>query len=449
MKTYISLLTTLCISIGSHAQQNANGTKYFDKYWDETTESNAMFYRHYEYKEGLYHVADYYMSDKLQMVGTFKNLEKSINHGQFIYYYPDGSKQEECTFLNDEYDGEVKEYFIGNNQISAVKHYKKGVKDGEWICYHKNGQISKKIMYAKGKPATISCYTTAGSDTSCGKNTENFASSWLSLKTDEIPFSRYRNRMRMGDVDTVRSYENLIRKGYTLKNKDIYIPTYHTIKKIADTTYIISYHDPSDSSVLIGNYWCLEPEVRDGKFMEYKNGELVREFNYVKNKQEGEDILYSKGAKRKLLENYVNGKLEGDSYEYYPDGSVKCLMAYINDKETKKNCFAKNGNDTICADDSKEPDFKGGKSEMYKFLRDNITYPQKAKDKSIEGKVYCTFEISETGNVENVYITKGLMPEIDMEVYRVVNKMPDWIPGQIDGKNVNVRFNLPVEFKLN
>ncbi len=59
------------------------------------------------------------------------------------------------------------------------------------------------------------------------------------------------------------------------------------------------------------------------------------------------------------------------------------------------------------------------------------------------------FVVNSDGKIENVKILRGLGYGLDEEVLRVVNKMPDWIPGKQNGKEVNVQFNLPVNFNLN
>jgi len=49
----------------------------------------------------------------------------------------------------------------------------------------------------------------------------------------------------------------------------------------------------------------------------------------------------------------------------------------------------------------------------------------------------------------NVSILRGIGAGLDEEALRVVRNSPDWIPGQQDGENVNVKMRLPIRFKLN
>jgi bla regulator protein BlaR1 len=88
--------------------------------------------------------------------------------------------------------------------------------------------------------------------------------------------------------------------------------------------------------------------------------------------------------------------------------------------------------------------------KLMEFIAENIEYPQEAKENDLEGMVVASFIVdSSFGNISDIKIIKSLGSGCDEEVIRVLKNMPPWIPGKQNGKNVNVRFNLPVKFKLN
>jgi periplasmic protein TonB len=95
------------------------------------------------------------------------------------------------------------------------------------------------------------------------------------------------------------------------------------------------------------------------------------------------------------------------------------------------------------------PEFPGGDKAMLKFVCDNLHYPVSARDKGIQGKIYVNFVISETGKVQNVKVIRGVHPLLDKEACRVVQSLPDWIPGRQDGKRVKVLFTIPINFAIN
>ena len=92
------------------------------------------------------------------------------------------------------------------------------------------------------------------------------------------------------------------------------------------------------------------------------------------------------------------------------------------------------------------PEFQGGEKALYSFLADNIKYPVQAMDSCISGTVYLKFIVNENGSVSDVVLLKGIGYGCDLEAIRVVNLMPDWIPGNQDGKNINIYYSLPIKF---
>ncbi|MBA4851303.1 energy transducer TonB [Emticicia sp. BO119] len=95
-----------------------------------------------------------------------------------------------------------------------------------------------------------------------------------------------------------------------------------------------------------------------------------------------------------------------------------------------------------------QPTFVGGASEMYKFLGKALKYPSQAQRNNVEGRVYMSFIVEKDGSITDVQIAKGVGFGLDEEATRVVKLMPKWIPGKQNGRNVRVKFTIPVTFKL-
>ncbi len=94
------------------------------------------------------------------------------------------------------------------------------------------------------------------------------------------------------------------------------------------------------------------------------------------------------------------------------------------------------------------PQFPGGDGELMKFLSGNIKYPVIAAENGIEGKVIIGFIVSKTGVISDVQVLRSLDPSCDKEAVRVVRLLPRWIPGKQNGVTVNVKYTLPVAFRL-
>ena len=95
------------------------------------------------------------------------------------------------------------------------------------------------------------------------------------------------------------------------------------------------------------------------------------------------------------------------------------------------------------------PEFIGGIEKLYEYLRNNINYPEQAKEFNIQGKVFIQFVVWKDGTIKDVKVVKGAHKLLDKEAVRVINKMPKWKPGRQRGKNVNARFTLPIKFRIN
>ncbi len=94
------------------------------------------------------------------------------------------------------------------------------------------------------------------------------------------------------------------------------------------------------------------------------------------------------------------------------------------------------------------PRFPGGMGELMKFLAKNIKYPESAKSRGIQGRVFLNFVIEADGSVSNVRVLRGIGGGCDEEAVRVIKKMPKWDPGVQKGERVKVSYNLPVKFTL-
>lgn len=95
------------------------------------------------------------------------------------------------------------------------------------------------------------------------------------------------------------------------------------------------------------------------------------------------------------------------------------------------------------------PEYPGGVNEMFKFIQSTVHYPINAQEKSLGGKVFLKFVVDSTGKIAEVNVIKSTgVEELDQEAVRVVRAMPKWKPGSQNGRNVNVFFNLPLNFSL-
>jgi len=106
------------------------------------------------------------------------------------------------------------------------------------------------------------------------------------------------------------------------------------------------------------------------------------------------------------------------------------------------------GNQKIYNVVEKMPVYPGGDQSMLQYINSNLRYPVDAQEKGIQGKVIIRFVVNESGKVENAEVIRTLYPSLDAEGIRVVKSLPDFIPGEQNGKKVAVWYTMPITFKL-
>jgi TonB family protein len=94
------------------------------------------------------------------------------------------------------------------------------------------------------------------------------------------------------------------------------------------------------------------------------------------------------------------------------------------------------------------PEFPGGMQKLLEFLSQNIRYPKEAMEKDIQGRVIVTFVVKKDGSISDATVVRSVDPLLDEEGLRVINAMPNWTPGMQKGEPVNVKYTVPISFKL-
>jgi TonB family protein len=95
------------------------------------------------------------------------------------------------------------------------------------------------------------------------------------------------------------------------------------------------------------------------------------------------------------------------------------------------------------------PMYPNGVKGILKFVSDNFKYPEEARQKGLEGKVYVSFLINPEGSLEGVEVVKSSHEIFDPEAIRTVKAMDRWIPAKLKGEFVEFRYTIPIALKLN
>lgn len=96
----------------------------------------------------------------------------------------------------------------------------------------------------------------------------------------------------------------------------------------------------------------------------------------------------------------------------------------------------------------KMPKFGTSDESIQQYLASNIIYPKQAASNGVEGTVVVSFTVDAKGQVSNPIIVKPIGSGCDDEAIRVISKMPKWLPGSQNGKQVSVKLTIPIKFRL-
>lgn len=94
------------------------------------------------------------------------------------------------------------------------------------------------------------------------------------------------------------------------------------------------------------------------------------------------------------------------------------------------------------------PEFPGGYVKLKKYLDSHLKYPEVAQENGIQGNVIVQFVVNTDGSISDAQVVRRLDPSCDEEALRLINSMPRWTPGKQDGKDVRVKYTVPITFKL-
>ena len=96
-----------------------------------------------------------------------------------------------------------------------------------------------------------------------------------------------------------------------------------------------------------------------------------------------------------------------------------------------------------------KPSFQGGDANQFsKWVRENLIYPETAKENGVQGRVTVQARINSDGSLSDIKVLRGCDPELDKEAVRVISLSPKWEPGKQRGRAVPTTYTFPVIFIL-
>lgn len=121
---------------------------------------------------------------------------------------------------------------------------------------------------------------------------------------------------------------------------------------------------------------------------------------------------------------------------------------YQPKQDTETEVEVKKDTATIYTKVEKMAEYIGGKEALVRDIKNNLVYPQKAKEEMIEGRVIIKFVVKKDGSTCCYSVVRSSDSVFEQAALQAVTKLGKWEPARNNGKPVNSYFTLPVTFRL-
>ncbi|MCZ4223904.1 energy transducer TonB [Pedobacter rhodius] len=264
--------------------------------------------------------------------------------------------------------------------------------------------------------------------------------------------------------DTLYSYTNI--GGKEIKKSEKAVNVYKVYK--SDRTGWIRITSDKNLNLLKKETFAdSKLNMLNGAYVEYQGGKVSLSGIYINGNKTG---LWTRNHPEGQLmesETYSENILNGPFTSYYPNGKIMEQGNYVDGKmtgewkfysEDSKLISIKVFKDGVLSTPDKSavkllnltrPQFPGGLKMFYQYLVRNIRYPADALNARLTGKVYFLLTIDKEGNPKDFKVVSSPGDSLTAEAKRVVMSSPKWIPATEDGKPVDMKQTLNINFSLN
>jgi len=172
-------------------------------------------------------------------------------------------------------------------------------------------------------------------------------------------------------------------------------------------------------------------DQKDSLWRYYTNKGVLLEGSYKTNEKIGIWSAYDAQHQLQVKYDYTNKKLL--FFNQQPGDST--IYSVIN------------GSDTAQVVLERPPVYLNGNTWLLRAIARATVYPDNVGKENKQGYVIVSLTIKDDGKLTNYHIANSLDPELDKAALKAVASIDgDWLPGILNGKPVNVKYQVPVKF---
>ncbi len=389
-----------------------------------------------------------YSNDMLNGISYQYSFGKVINernylngklHGIWKSWNINGTQTEQKNYKEDQLHGEC--IFWWNGIMLKSENYQNGAKNGRFAQYNREGLLLNYTWYTSDRKDSVHEFH----------------------KNGKLA-RRVKNEIVRDNIDNT-SFKNVVLDEAFTENGNLYYRTSYVndMKSGLWTQYYRSGTKKYEINYITGNaqgkcrFWhengkpMLEADCDRGTVMKEpkvwdKSGRVLKSSS----KEYYEVISLCQ------LNNYVSynpEKFIPVKNKILADQMRKAIDDGYKNNKTIIETVVINAPDTAAIFQNPDvmPEYPGGELALKKFIAETIRYPFMEKETGKQGTVYLIFTVKSDGCITDIRPAKEVAGArgFTIEAMRVVSLMPQWIPGEYNGKAIACSVNLPVRFILN
>lgn len=133
-------------------------------------------------------------------------------------------------------------------------------------------------------------------------------------------------------------------------------------------------------------------------------------------------------------------------------GFLACLAAVSaqaveqNECNGREETYAVATPSTVSTEEDRAPSFVGGESAMQAFFAQNANPRKPAIATAGYGEVIVEFIVTTDGSIVDAKWKGRVLESLDKEALRLVNMMPKWNPGIVNGRPVRMKVQVGLRF---
>ena len=181
---------------------------------------------------------------------------------------------------------------------------------------------------------------------------------------------------------------------------------------------------------------------------------LIQGCNFKTKEATAEEVAAKEKVKTDSIEKAAIAErtIKRDKLEKAIADKAERRRLAVVEKASRSESYKDAKGKTVYIKADEMPVYTGGDAEMMNYLKDNLKYPDDAKDSGEEGTVFVDFVVDKTGKVKDVVANDAVNDDVNSllknESVRVVSSMPNWKPARNKGKTVDAAYSLPIKFQL-